>query len=109
MPPYSVLGLEYYDPSFLNSGCGTVHVSVLAWNGGLENYVLTVLKYGYAAQASKAVQMTTINMQPYRLVGLEFVCVAIHVAGTNAAIAVTCMRALVRFGLYIQRYVIIAV
>ena len=48
--------------------------------GVWENYALTAVMYGYATQTSNAWQMTTINMLPYCLVGLEVVCVAIHVA-----------------------------
>ena len=73
--------------------------------GVFENYAPTALMFGYATQRSNAWLMTTINLLPYSLVGLEVACVA----GTNAAIVVTCMRALVRFVLYIQLFVIIAV
>ena len=50
-------------------------------------------------QASNAWQMTTSNILLYSVVGLETACVA----RTNAAIHVTCKRALVRFESYIRK------
>ena len=43
MPPYSVVGPQYEEPSLLTSGCGTIHVGVGAWNGVLENEAPTVV------------------------------------------------------------------